>query len=606
MEEVVDGVLVGTGNCGTRKRQVTGGKVKQAKIRRYSAPSGSNVYIPCKHSSKTLSCSEVRPRDVKKLRDRLYKVPDKQRQDCIIASLVVTKNVIRRRPNDPSKNKSKSLGSQHAYSAFYFITSDSGGRIPVCKNNFLAITKVGRTRLSNIVKKVYAGEAVEEKRGGDRKSHLSINKKTKVREFISNIKGSESHYSRRKSKRLYLHCALSIRKLHEIYNKNCKENDEKVHFAMFRRIFVNEFNIGFKSPASDVCSACSLLDQKIKKSPPGSTEQVNLMTEKRIHKLRANAFYSFIKERTDESVVSLCFDLQQIQQLPRTNIQDAYYLRQINFYSLCITDLGGQNPTFYTWSEEEGGKGSIEILSALHCHLSKMDLQGKKTLRLFSDGCISQNKNNINLQMLLHFLYTSNSSIENVLLYFPVRGHSFLPADHVFGRVEKILKKNATVVSKEQYYEIYRKVGSVKIVGIDWELFDTKSLSAYFRNLLNISELKRIVLVKDNSAVMVKGFRNYRFEDLSEQIGVKLFKKGVKTANVKTVVLGSLPLSHVISTEKKKDVEKLLKLMYGEEWQNQPDDIFKWYKRIIYDLPSCNEEIEESCDCLDEDIGFKI
>lgn len=85
------------------------------------------------------------------------------------------------------------------------------------------------------------------------------------------------------------------------------------------------------------------------------------MTEKRIHKLRANAFYSIMKEDADESVVSLCFDLQQIQQLPKTNIQDAYYLRQFNFYSLCITSLDGLNSTFYTWSEDLGGKGSTEI-----------------------------------------------------------------------------------------------------------------------------------------------------------------------------------------------------------------------------------------------------
>ncbi|GBM58498.1 hypothetical protein AVEN_212752-1 [Araneus ventricosus] len=93
MEEVIDGVLVSTANCGTRKRQRTGGKRTEAKKKQYSAPSGNNVYVPCKHSSETLSCTDVRPNDVKKLRDRLYKVADKQQQDTIIASLVITKNV---------------------------------------------------------------------------------------------------------------------------------------------------------------------------------------------------------------------------------------------------------------------------------------------------------------------------------------------------------------------------------------------------------------------------------------------------------------------------------------------------------------------------------
>ncbi|KAG8329931.1 hypothetical protein J6590_075276 [Homalodisca vitripennis] len=75
--QVVDGVLVSIGNSGTRKRQASGGKRKEAKRKPYSAPSGSNVYIPCKHSTKTLSCSDIRPNDVKKLLERLYKVPEK-------------------------------------------------------------------------------------------------------------------------------------------------------------------------------------------------------------------------------------------------------------------------------------------------------------------------------------------------------------------------------------------------------------------------------------------------------------------------------------------------------------------------------------------------
>ncbi|GBL72625.1 hypothetical protein AVEN_127884-1 [Araneus ventricosus] len=114
MEEVIDGVLVSTANCVTRKRHRTGGKRTEAEKKRYSEPSGNNVYVPCKHSSKTLSCTDVRPNDVKKLRDKLYKVADKQRQYSIIALLVITKNVTRRRPNNQTKtNRNHQAHSMH-------------------------------------------------------------------------------------------------------------------------------------------------------------------------------------------------------------------------------------------------------------------------------------------------------------------------------------------------------------------------------------------------------------------------------------------------------------------------------------------------------------
>lgn len=54
---------------------------------------------------------------------------------------------------------------------------------------------------------------------------------------------------------------------------------------------------------------------------------------------------------------------------------------------------------------------------------------------LFSDGCISQNKNNIVLRILAHFLKTHNYYPEYSIIA-AVRGHTFLPADRMFRRAE--------------------------------------------------------------------------------------------------------------------------------------------------------------------------
>lgn len=59
------------------------------------------------------------------------------------------------------------------------------------------------------------------------------------------------------------------------------------------------------------------------------------------------------------------------------------------------------------------------------------------------------------------------SSIKNIILYFPVRGHSFLVEDHVIGRVEQNLAKNLTITSNQQYYEAYKKFGHAKILRTD-------------------------------------------------------------------------------------------------------------------------------------------
>lgn len=158
-----------------------------------------------------------------------------------------------------------------------------------------------------------------------------------MREFIKKLKDCENHYGRGISRRLYLHAELSINKLVGLDNASVDEN-LRVKLTMFKEIFYNEFNLGFKSPASDICTHCAQLTDTLKKAIPGSALQQEIMTEKHIHKLRARAFYELLHQSDDEKTVTYVFDLQKIQPLPKSPIQEAYYSRQLNFYSLCIVD----------------------------------------------------------------------------------------------------------------------------------------------------------------------------------------------------------------------------------------------------------------------------
>ncbi|KAG8193225.1 hypothetical protein JTE90_005572 [Oedothorax gibbosus] len=137
---------------------------------------------------------------------------------------------------------------------------------------------------------------------------------------------------------------LSVRKLRDMYNNSVSAPELKVSKTMFRKIFCGEFNIGFKSPASDICGYCAMIDNKIKTA--GVNEKATLFTEKRIHRIKAKAFYDIIRE-THENEVTLCFDMQQVQPLPRTPIQQAFYKRQLSVYNVCITDVTTTKPVFF-------------------------------------------------------------------------------------------------------------------------------------------------------------------------------------------------------------------------------------------------------------------
>lgn len=43
-----------------------------------------------------------------------------------------------------------------------------------------------------------------------------------------------------------------------------------------------------------------------------------------------------------------CFDLQQVQPLPKTAVSDAFYLRQVNYYTFGIVTVDSRISEFMT------------------------------------------------------------------------------------------------------------------------------------------------------------------------------------------------------------------------------------------------------------------
>lgn len=96
--------------------------------------------------------------------------------------------------------------------------------------------------------------------------------------FINQLKCVESHYCRGKSNRKYLPSELNVKKLWRVYLS--KTGHLAVKQSFFRNIFNTQYNVGFGTPRTDVCSTCLSLMEKIKqeKDPGKKTE---LITEKK-------------------------------------------------------------------------------------------------------------------------------------------------------------------------------------------------------------------------------------------------------------------------------------------------------------------------------------
>ncbi|XP_072399691.1 uncharacterized protein [Diabrotica undecimpunctata] len=349
----------------------------------------------------------------------------------------------------------------------YFIGLKDKSMMPVCLNTFIGVLQVSRFRVNE------TGQLSKENRGGDRVSTKSFHKKTHVMNFMNRFKCSEPHYCAKHTGRKYLSADLNIRKMWKMYISSLTEDqsDLKVTHWYFRSIFNTKYNHGFGSPRVDVCSTCLQLDERLKHAKQGNEKQ-ELMTEKRVHKLRAKAFFELLK-CTDPKILIFSFDCQKNLPLPKLPDQATYYSRQIYLYNFTVvkgnskSKLTPDNVTSYVWTENEFKKGSNEIASFVFDTLNTTEMKSPiTTVRLVSDGCGGQNKNSIVVAMVCFWLSKhAPKNVKTVEFFFPITGHSYLPPDRVFGVSEKFMRKKEVIYKPSEYRLHYNTQPKFGVIG---------------------------------------------------------------------------------------------------------------------------------------------
>jgi hypothetical protein len=462
-------------------------------------------------------------------------------------------------------------------------------------------------RLRTLCKNYFeTGENPKENRGGDRKSQKNSLKKALVIAHIKSFEVIEEHHCRERSgkvsHRQYLKSDLSIRKMHKMFNK--KNPEKPVNLQYYRRIFNSTFNLGFRIPASDVCSTCLFLKESIKKLNPkldsenlpysddpesapvaDNPEKQRLIEEYREHKVEASNFFRLLKEKT-EGLMIMSFDCQKNLMLPKLPDQSTYYSRQIHLYGFGIVvgsskdPLTKNNVTMYHWTENKHFKGSSEIASAVYHKLRTTNFAGIKKLRLVCDGCVGQNKNSILLGMLQYwYLLEAPENLKEIQVVFPVTGHSYMPPDRVFAQIEKRIRKLETIVQPQEYIDIYREFASTVELGSEnCPVFEFKTnLAQYLKTTsswhFKISESKRVFIIKQKNSTVVRGESSYRCENNGFKTVIKRGKK-LSLMNIDQKISG-----RKVKEAKIRDVEKLLGKHFGNDWRD--DGSLEFYNNLI-------------------------
>lgn len=281
-----------------------------------------------------------------------------------------------------------------------------------------------------------------------------------------------------------------------------------------------------------------------------------------------------------EGIVTLCFDCQQNQPLPKLSVGEIFYSQQVWMYNCTVLQLEkdkkNKNIAHYTWLETQSSRGSNEIASALRHYIHNLENKLKEekkrdiVLRLFSDSCCSQNKNTIMMATLMSIAERSNI-FKKIIHFYPIRGHSFMPPDRVFGNIEKCYRKTESITVPSQYYKILNEHGKCYVLGEDWKVYDLKSKTQEI--------IKKKLPFKMNQVRVLRYVKNKVYVqttyNIASCIQVECLKKE-KTLKCMDEAEEVMFTNHV-SQKKSDDIKKLLQYFdrSSEEARKFYEDVFR-------------------------------
>ncbi|XP_072377489.1 uncharacterized protein [Diabrotica undecimpunctata] len=574
--EIVDNVEViaeATGSLAKkRKSNPSTWKKTIAKVSRHR-PKGFPQMPNCKHPSKSkYRCSELSLQDVTKIHRRYYKDADLQSKTQFILQHVMVFSA--KRTRIPERTSKRMVST-----SFYLPKQrhNKTENIKVCRAALLAILQESRNRVQLLCQKfLQTGVLPSETRGGARHVEKFNTKKESIKTFIKSFVPVQKHYCRAKNKhRQYLPSELSIKKMWYMYSEQHPTPKLTCKYDFFRNVFATNFNIGFDAPYTDKCSTCIRLECETATEKDGD-KRAALKLELKVHKVRAEKFYMFLRENNDNELV-FSYDCQKNLVLPKIPDQAAYYKRQLYLYNFVICEGHSKatrnchNTFSYLWTENQYQKGSNQIASALYHRLQNSNFENVTTVKLFSDGCGGQNKNTIVVGMLISWLIKdAPRNVNKVVLYFPVVGHSFIPPDRVFGILERQFQNFSVINNPDEYTDIIKNTCTVIKLGADCSVSNWKSVTEAVVKPpgqwhFQFQKAKKFIFTRSTrnpNTALIQGEANYNFETGEPK---SVLKRGKVFGNQ---AVPEIPEGVAVKDAKIKDIKCLLDLHYGTDWKN--------------------------------------
>lgn len=536
-----------------RKKQVNTGQ----RGRSNKDDHGRGIRPACKSTCRLKCTTKLNENERKQIHENFWGMNDKSRRRDFVVSHV----------NRFDKKRSTVIcESRRKFSATYTLPK-STSTVCVCKTFFLNTLDISDFMVKyNLDKSSNGIIPPVPKRVPHNKTPLD--QFQEVVDHINSFPRVDSHFCRSDTKREYLEATLTTKMMYRFYMEQCLQNNSvPVKESMYRKIFVENFNIGFHKPGKDICDTCTRFEV-LKKSELLTQAQQVEWDEHLKRKNEARDSKNVDKIPSDNRVTSI-FDLQQVLSAPRLNVGSAYYLRKLNVYNLTVLNVNSMDGHCFTWNESVASRGANEISSVLYLWLNQNDISGRNKAILYSDTCGGQNRNRIVCTAIVQFLFKS-THIETVEQKFFEPGHSQNECDSMHSAIEGMVRKTCKVELPSGYIPIFKAANKDQPYNVtelrrkdikDFEhLNDISFKQAAFSGIMSARHIVyNKKTVKDSKSRKTKTEVTVSFSDnIGGELEEKSFRKRGSPVDFNKVVLElAYGGQRLIDTKKKADIIKL-------------------------------------------------
>ncbi len=106
----------------------------------------------------------------------------------------------------------------------------------------------------------------------------------------------------------------------------------------------------------------------------------------------------------------------------------------------------------FLYPENFAWKTPNEVISFIIHYIFEILDNSSKKLIIFSDNAFSQNKNSF--LWAYYFYLTTIGKLDEITIYCPIPGHSFMEIDSDFGRIETQISRREKIFVPSEYAKI--------------------------------------------------------------------------------------------------------------------------------------------------------